>query len=62
MLGCFGYESLGSFDVNFASIIIFALLVIIYFLVKFIFKKKMSVLSIIFTSAVLGIIVCFLLP
>ena len=62
MLGCFGYESLGSFDVNFASIIIFPLLVVIYFLVKFIFKKKMNVLSIIFTSAVLGIIVCFLLP
>ena len=62
MLGCFGYENIHSFDVDFISIIIFVSLVAIYLFIKFVFKKKMNVLSIIFTSAVLGIIVCFLLP
>ncbi len=55
-----GYASLNSFNLNIKSIIIFALLVLIYFGVKYIFKKKMSSIVLIVISATLGIGVSFL--
>lgn len=59
-IGCFGYESINSFNVDYPSIIIFSALVIIYFVVKYVFKKKMNVISLILTSSALGILVCLL--
>ncbi len=56
-----GYVDLQTFDWNWVAIIIFAILVIIYFIVLKLFKKKLNAISIILISATLGIIVSILI-
>lgn len=56
-----GYVSIKSFQPQYASMIIFALLVGIYFLVQRVWKKKLSSILLIAISAVLGIGVSLLL-
>ena len=55
-----GYISLNEFVFDICSTVIFALICLLYFLYKLIFKKKMPVVLIIAISAVLGIAVCSL--
>ena len=59
-----GYESIESWVFTYkelASIIILNALVIIYFFVKLVFKKKINSILLIIISAVLGILVCMIL-
>ena len=53
-----GYESLTSFHIDYTSIIIFSILVILYFIYKKIAKKKMSAVLIIIIAALLGLAIC----
>ena len=55
----FGYTA-GSFQPDWVSISIFTALAAIYFGVKYLFKKKLSSITLICVSAVLGILVCLL--
>lgn len=58
LIQCIGYESLSSFAVNYASIIIFSVLCAIYFLYLKITKKKISAVLIIIIAALLGLAIC----
>lgn len=51
----FGYVSLKEFNTDIISIVIFALIAIIYYVSLKFFKKKMSAVQVIILSAVLGI-------
>ena len=61
LIKCIGIN-ISTFEVNisYISIIVFAVIVCIYFVVQYIFKKKLSAVQIILISAVLGIIVSFI--
>ena len=50
-----GYVSVAKFDVKWISVIIFALICVIYFAYQKLFKKKLSAIGIILTSAILGL-------
>nr|WP_288147239.1 chromate transporter [Thomasclavelia cocleata] len=58
LIQCLGYESLSSFTANFASIIIFSILVLIYFIYLKLTKKKLNAILIIIVAALLGLAVC----
>lgn len=58
LMECIGYESLQSFHVSYASIIIFSILVIIYFVYLKITKKKLNAILIIIVAALLGLAIC----
>ncbi len=53
-----GYTSLDSFSLDYRSLIIFSIILLSYFFIKLTFKKKMSTISIIVYSALIGIVVC----
>ena len=55
-----GYQNLETFSFNLQSTIVFAILVAIFFLSKYVFKKKVNNILLICISAVLGIVVCLL--
>lgn len=55
----FGYTA-GRFQPDWGSVSIFTALAAIYFGVKYLFKKKLSSITLICVSAVLGILVCLL--
>ena len=55
-----GYQNLETFSFNLQSTIVFAILVAIFFLSKYVFKKKVNNILLICISAVLGIIVCLI--
>lgn len=50
-----GYVNLNEFNFSWQSLVIFAIITIIYFIYKLIFKKKLNAIIIILISAVLGI-------
>ncbi len=50
-----GYVSVAQFDVKWISVIIFALICVIYFAYQRLFKKKLSAIGIILSSAILGL-------
>lgn len=52
-----GYVSLSEYDVNIPAIIILCLLAGIYFFIRHKWKQKLSAISLILLSAVLGIVV-----
>ena len=56
----FGYMSIVEWNFNAVSAIIFAVLAAVYFLVKKLWKKKLSAVQIILLSAALGIVVCLI--
>ena len=56
-----GYSSLQSFSLDLASIICFAIILGIYLLSKFVFKKKVGNILLICISAVVGILVCVIM-
>ena len=56
-----GYNSLQSFSLDLASIICFAIILGIYLLSKFVFKKKVGNILLICISAVVGILVCVIM-
>jgi len=56
-----GYVSVGEFSVDYVSIAVFALIILIWFLYKKLFGKKLSTVPLILISAVLGIIVSIVL-
>ncbi|MBD5390878.1 chromate transporter [bacterium] len=58
LLECIGYENLQTFNVSFASIIIFCILVAVYFLYLKIAKKKLNAILIIVIAALLGLAIC----
>ena len=58
LMKCVGYRSLSAFDFDWRSALIFALLLVVYFLVKLVWKKKLSAVVLILVSAGLGILVC----
>ena len=58
LMKCVGYQSLSAFDFNWRSALIFALITGVYFLVKAVWKKKLSAVVLILVSAGLGILVC----
>lgn len=49
-----------SFTINYTMIQIFVLIVAFYFLIKFVFKKKLSPILVIILSAVIGLIVNYI--
>ena len=55
-----GYQNLETFSFNLQSTIVFAILVAIFLLSKYVFKKKVNNILLICISAVLGIIVCLI--
>ena len=55
-----GYNSLESFSFNLQSTIVFGILVLIFVLSKYLFKKKINNILLICIAAVLGIVVCLL--
>ena len=55
-----GYQNLETFSFNLQSTIVFAILVAIFFLSKYVFKKKVNNILLICISAVLGIVVCLI--
>ena len=55
-----GYQNLETFSFNLQSTIVFAVLVIIFLLSKYVFKKKVNNILLICISAVLGVIVCLI--
>lgn len=57
LIKCFGYVSLKEFEFNTVSAICFILLSVIYFGYKYLKKKKLSTITLIAISAVLGITV-----
>jgi len=61
LLKAVGFAGITSFRLDIASIIIFTLLVMITFVAKKYFKKKVSSIQLILISAVLGIAVCCIL-
>ena len=50
-----GFATINVFEIDVASILIFSLLVAIYFVSKLVFKKKLSAVTMIIISALLGI-------
>lgn len=52
-----GYVDLKTFNFNLVAVIIFSILVILYFGILKLFKKKLSAISIILISAILGILI-----
>ena len=56
---CLGYNN-NTFNFNYRSLIIFALLVLIYYLYFKIFKKKINTVLFICISAILGILICII--
>ena len=56
-----GYVSVGEFSVDYVSIAVFALIILIWFLYKKLFGKKLSTVPLILISAVLGIVVSIVL-
>ena len=56
-----GYKSLELFSFDLASVICFGIILLIYLLSKFIFKKKVNNILLICMSAVIGLIVCIIL-
>ncbi len=55
-----GYQNLETFNFNLQSTIIFGILVLLFLLFKYVFKKKINNILLICISAVLGIVVCLL--
>jgi chromate transporter len=55
-----GYQSLETFNFNLQSTIIFGILVLLFLLFKYVFKKKINNILLICISAVLGIVVCLI--
>lgn len=55
MFNAIGFSNIRSFNINWVSIILTALVVIVMFLYKKIFKKSIPVIQLILCSAVLGI-------
>ncbi len=55
MFNAIGFSNIKSFDINWISIILTVLVVIVMFLYKKIFKKSIPVIQLILCSAVLGI-------
>ena len=55
-----GYQNLETFSFNLQSTIIFGILVLLFLLFKYVFKKKINNILLICISAVLGIIVCLI--
>ena len=58
LIQCIGYESLSSFNANYASIIIFSILVLVYFIYLKVTKKKLNAILIIVVAALLGLAIC----
>lgn len=58
LLQCMGYESLSSFNLDYASIIIFSILCVLYFIYLKLAKKKMNAILIIIVAALLGLAIC----
>lgn len=56
----FGYVSLQSFRPDWIRMIIFSVLCVVFFGMKYLFKKKLSSIALIGISAVLGIAVCLI--
>ena len=56
-----GYVDLKTFNFNLVAVIIFLILVVLYFGILKLFKKKLSAISIILISAVLGILISVLI-
>ena len=56
-----GYQSIELFNFDLASVICFAIILAIYLLFKFVFKKKVNNILLICMSAVIGLIVCIIL-
>lgn len=56
---CLGYSN-NTFKFNYRSLIIFALLILIYYLYLKIFKKKINTVLFICISAILGILICII--
>ena len=52
-----GYVDLKTFNFNLVAVIIFSILVILYFGILKLFKKKLSAISVILISAILGILI-----
>lgn len=52
---CVGYVSMAEFHTDWVSVIVFSLLTAIYFGAKYLFRKKLSSISLILISALLGI-------
>lgn len=55
-----GYQNLETFNFNLQSTIIFGILVLLFLLFKYVFKKKINNILLICISAVLGIVVCLI--
>ena len=55
-----GYQNLETFNFNLQSTIIFGILVLLFLLFKYIFKKKINNILLICISAVLGIVICLI--
>lgn len=53
-----GLDSFTNFNFEYIPLIIFGIILIIYFFIKFVFKKKLNTIAIILISICLGIIVC----
>lgn len=58
LLQCMGYESLSSFNLDYASIIIFSILCVLYFIYLKLAKKKLNAILIIIVAALLGLAIC----
>lgn len=56
-----GYQSIELFTFDLASVICFAIILLIYLLFKFVFKKKLNNILLICMSAVIGLVVCIIL-
>lgn len=61
LIKCFGYISLKEFEFNTVSAICFLALTLIYFGYKYLSRKKLSTITLIVISAVLGIVVSLIL-
>lgn len=57
VIKCIGFNSIELFSFDFVSFIIFLLIAFIFYFVKYVFKKKLNAIALIFISAVLGLLI-----
>jgi len=61
VLKCIGYQNLNTFSFDLQSVVCFCILSAMYLICKFAFNKKINSILFIAMSAVVGIVVCYLL-